>query len=507
MVSMTRRETLTPWRAALALVGLLTALRLVVLFVTPLQLYPDEAQYWLWSRTLDFGYYSKPPMVAWLIALTTAIGGDSEPWVRLSALWLHAGAALALYGAGSRLYDEWTGFWAAALYSLMPGVQLSAGVIATDAPMLFFLSLALWAYVALLQGRSNLAALALGAALGGATLSKYAALYFAAGLIAHALWSRAGRGAWSRGRLALALLALAVVLGPNLLWNARHGFATVSHTAANADWDAAERFQVAEALDFLGSQFGVFGPLPFLVLLAGAVALALRRRLDRADLLLLGFVLPPLLIVTAQAFITRANANWAAAAYAPASVLVAAWLVRWRAKRTLAATAAIQGAIAGVFLLCAAVPAVADALGVSNSFKRARGWRETTEIVLERVRREPSLTAVAVDDRFYFNALAYYGRAAWPSGPPLRIWVREIAPQNQAETTDPLTAAQGGRVLAVSGVADYREEIKADFARTAGAQDGTVVLGPDRTRAFQLFVGERFAPRPRDPATGRPTAP
>ena len=33
------------------------------------ELYPDEAQYWLWSRTLDFGYFSKPPMVAWTIRL------------------------------------------------------------------------------------------------------------------------------------------------------------------------------------------------------------------------------------------------------------------------------------------------------------------------------------------------------------------------------------------------------------------------------------------------------
>ncbi|MFZ5728103.1 MAG: 4-amino-4-deoxy-L-arabinose transferase, partial [Pseudomonadota bacterium] len=49
------------WRAALAITLALTVVRLVALFVTPLELYPDEAQYWLWSRTLDFGYFSKPP--------------------------------------------------------------------------------------------------------------------------------------------------------------------------------------------------------------------------------------------------------------------------------------------------------------------------------------------------------------------------------------------------------------------------------------------------------------
>jgi 4-amino-4-deoxy-L-arabinose transferase-like glycosyltransferase len=64
----------------------LTVLR-VALFVTPFELYPDEAQYWLWSRDLAFGYFSKPPMIAWLIWATTGVGGDAEPWVR------HGGAA------------------------------------------------------------------------------------------------------------------------------------------------------------------------------------------------------------------------------------------------------------------------------------------------------------------------------------------------------------------------------------------------------------------------------
>jgi hypothetical protein len=49
------------WRATLLITAALTVVRLVALFATQLELYPDEAQYWLWSRTLDWGYYSKPP--------------------------------------------------------------------------------------------------------------------------------------------------------------------------------------------------------------------------------------------------------------------------------------------------------------------------------------------------------------------------------------------------------------------------------------------------------------
>ena len=62
--------------AAYTLLGV-TVLRLLWLAGNPIDLYPDEAQYWLWSRVPAFGYYSKPPLVAWLIALTTAVFGTS----------------------------------------------------------------------------------------------------------------------------------------------------------------------------------------------------------------------------------------------------------------------------------------------------------------------------------------------------------------------------------------------------------------------------------------------
>lgn len=156
-------------RAALALVAALTLARLVALFRTPLELYPDEAQYWLWSRTLDFGYYSKPPAIAWAIWASTAVGGDAEAWVRLPSGLFQAGATFVVFLIGRRLYTPAVGFAAAALYGLMPGIQLSALVAATDAPMLFFLGLTILAYVALLtaEPRHRLPlAIGLGAALG-----------------------------------------------------------------------------------------------------------------------------------------------------------------------------------------------------------------------------------------------------------------------------------------------------------------------------------------------------
>lgn len=509
--SRTGRDARSDTRAAVLLVLGLTLVRLTALFRTPLELYPDEAQYWLWSRTLDFGYYSKPPLIAWAIWATTAVGGDAEAWVRLSATLFQAGAMLVVFLIGRRLYGPTAGLAAAALYGLMPGVQLSALVAATDAPLLFFLGLSILAYVNLgeAEGRRRLwLAAGLGGALGLAFLSKYAAVYFVVGAAIHLAVSARARAAWSPAAAAAALAALAAVLAPNLAWNASHQFATFQHTASNAAWNGVQLFNLAAMGEFVASQFGVFGPIPFGALVAGVVLAARRRQLSEADLALLCFALPPLIIVTAQAFISRANANWSGAGYLAGSVLAAAWLIRWRARRWLIAALAIQGAVAVFFLAAVISPALADKVGLANGLKRARGWSQTADLILDRAEREPRLTAIAVNNRFLFYSTAYYGRERFAEGaPPLTAWLLMEGPRNQAETAAPLTPQLGARVLMVAYEGWRRDEMEADFARASGLEIGSVRLDRKHRRKVEMFVGEGFSPRPRDTASGLPTPP
>ncbi|MCR5877767.1 glycosyltransferase family 39 protein [Phenylobacterium sp. J367] len=363
------------WRAAILLVAGLTVARLVALFTTPLELYPDEAQYWLWSRTLDFGYYSKPPMIAWTIWATTAFGGDAEAWVRLGAPLFQAGAALLVFAIGRRLYDARVALAATALYALAPAIQLSAAVIATDAPLLFFLGLTILLYATLqtAEGRRGHLAAGVGASLGLAFLSKYAAVYGLIGIALHLVLSEDARRAWSPNRILLALGAFAAVLAPNVIWNAQHGFATVQHTAANAAWGGRQLFNFPELGEFLLTQFGVFGPIPFAALIVGLVVAIRRRTLAAEDLLLLCFVLPPLLIVIGQSFVSRANANWSGAAYLPGAVLVAAWLVHWRARRWLMAAIVLQATIAALFLAFTISPAFAERMGGGEQLQAGQG--------------------------------------------------------------------------------------------------------------------------------------
>jgi 4-amino-4-deoxy-L-arabinose transferase-like glycosyltransferase len=498
-------------RAALLLTAGLTLARLIALFRTPLELYPDEAQYWLWSRTLAFGYYSKPPLIAWAIWASTAFGGDAEPWVRLPAVLFQAGAALLVFQIGRQLYGSRAGLAAAALYALTPAIQLSATVVATDAPLLFFIGLTIWTYVGLqgAEGRRRLLLSAgLGAALGLAFLSKYAAVYALIGIGLHLALSPAARRGWSPAAAGLALGAFLLVLGPNLAWNAAHGFATVQHAVANAHWSGRDPFHPAELAEFLVTQFAVFGPVPFAVLIAGSAILAWRRRFEPTDVLLLCFTLPPVALVAVQALVSRANANWSGASYLPGAILVAAWLIRWRARRLLIAALVIQAAIAAAFFALVLRPHLADRLGQANGLKRARGWAQTAQIVVRRIRDEQpaGLTAVAVNNRFLYYALAYYGRDYFrePLAAPLKIWVRGVAAGNQAEASAPLTPASGQRVLAVAYESWFNTEMAADFQGVIRPEIDDIWLDPQHQRSLSMFVGEAFQPKPRDPKTGYP---
>ncbi len=489
------------WRWALGLTLALTLVRLWALQASPLQLFPDEAQYWVWSRDLAFGYFSKPPLVAWIIRLTTSAFGDAEPFVRLAAPLFHAAAGLLIYGAGRRLYGAASGLAALLIYQLMPAVQLGSFVISTDTPLCAFLALALWLYVELPMANGParpLIAAGFGLALGLAFLAKYAALYALIAVVVRLGLSREARRAWTWGSALAAGLAFAAVAAPNLAWNAVHGFATVAHTAASARSAHARLFNIAGLGDFVAGQFGVFGPVPFLVLIGGAVVLARRRGLRQADLLLLCWVLPPLLIIAAVAFVSRAYANWAVAAYVPGSILAAAWLVRWRARRLLAGTVVVQALVAAGFLAGVVRPQLADRVGAGEALSRLRGWRELTQQMVARGRAEAMaapLTAVAVDERFMFNEAAYYGRDYFGrDGPPLRAWIDAGKARSQAEMSAPLTPAEGGRVL-VGSLGGWRDRIiGGQFAHTENLEVTSAFLDARRSRRLDLFVGEGFRP-------------
>ncbi len=480
----------------------LVALRLWALTAGGLELQYDEAQYWFWSRSFDWGYFSKPPLIAWAIGLTTSIFGNAEWAVRLAAPLAQACAAVALFALGRRLYGPWAGFWAGAGWLLMPAVWLSSSVISTDALLMPLWSLALLALWRLHETQSWRWAVVLGLAIGFGALAKYAMLYFAGCAALAAFWAPdlrrtllSAKGA-AAGALGLAILA------PNLIWNALHSFATISHTAENAG-GAGFGFNPDELLEFLSGQALVIGP----VLLAAFVVLAWRaaRRptgLELRDKYLLAFAAPPLIVIMAQALISHAHANWAATAYPAAMVWIAGRLAGGGAwgPRVLAASSIANLAIGALALTAALNVSVANRLGLANAFEDGRGWRETARATAEQVRAHGPFSSIMTDHRALFFELSYYWPKDAPPAPPLRMWVLGPAAHNHAEAVAPMRPMDGARTLVVHMQPRYVDEVTADFGRLTELGRADIDLGGGERRGLMFSLGEAFAPLPRDAA-------
>ncbi|MCH8490820.1 MAG: glycosyltransferase family 39 protein [Oceanicaulis sp.] len=486
---------------ALGAVALLLVIRIAALFINPASLYADETQYWLWSRELDWGYYSKPPMIAWLIALSTGLFGDSDWAVRLFAPVLHTLTACLLGLTAARLYGPRTGATTAVMWVLMPAVWLSSGIMSTDAALMTGLAGALYAMVRLREGAGWPFAVMLGLALAFAFLAKYAAIYFFAGAALGGLVDAPLRRALLSGRGALALAVFAAPAGGNMAWNAANDFATLSHTADNANW-GADMFNPGEAASFAADQLAVFGPVMFIALIAAIIAAGRAYRpgwsAARPELMLALFAAPPLIIVAGQAFRSRAHANWGAAAYAAGIILAVAFLLRgprWR-RGALAVSVALHVAAGAGMMTLAAAPRLADAAGAESAFHRVREWPATTRAVANAA-RETGVAALVFDNRNDFHQMQRYGGHI-PAA--LYMWRRYGAPHNYADTMWPLEPGFEGEVLVVS--TRWRETalIAGDFARFEPAGEIVIALGPTRERRYLLFRARGYDPVTRDDA-------
>ncbi len=169
----------TNWfSVVLAGLAALLCVRLLALYVNGTDLFFDEAQYWAWSEDPALGYFSKPPLIAWIIGAATTACGPEETCVRLPSPLLHTATALVVFWLGRRLYDDRIGALCALAFATLPGVSLSAGLISTDVPLLLCWALALVGFAALFETDELWPALLLGAAFGAGLNAKYAMAWF-----------------------------------------------------------------------------------------------------------------------------------------------------------------------------------------------------------------------------------------------------------------------------------------------------------------------------------------
>lgn len=336
---------LTPWScraifAVLLAYGFFSHLAYVRDPNCPIDLSGDEAHYWDWSRRLDLSYYSKGPLVAYLIRASCAMFGDTMWAVRLPALVLGVGTSIVTYALTLRLFrSDRVALGAVLLNHIVPMFVAGSLLMTIDPPFFFCWAVATFLLALALFDNHRWVWPVIGAAIGLGFLAKYAAfLWLPTMLLVLHRDVTCGRGLLrSAGPWVACAVALLFTI-PVVVWNARNGWVSLMHVGKQTGTAAAgEGFWGAPArvVEFLAGQAAVIGPpLVVMIVAAGLYARRLRRAEPESDesrrlQFLLWIALPFFALTTLVNLRAKAQLNWPAPAYFTLMILVA-WFLSTR---------------------------------------------------------------------------------------------------------------------------------------------------------------------------------
>ena len=407
------RDWLGAKRGFLICLGLLTAYRVLCLLQPHLVLFYDEAYYYHWSLDLDWGYYSKPPVVAWVIAFFTSIFGDTSFAVKLGAPLLYAGAAVFVYQIAEKLAGPRAACFSGWVFLTSILVGYNSLFITTDAPLLFFWAATLWAFVMSQQdsiegSKSTGYWWLTGLFCGLGMLSKYTMGVLPLSLFLYLLSSESGRAQLKTLGPWIAAISAGLIFSTNIIWNFQNEFVALRHTSeisgVSSNW-----FNPGKLLEFLAAQFLVFGPVWAWLFVRGAwnEGKSKDQGARNSPKILWFAILPLLAVISLQALLSHAFVNWAGPIYIAASVLVGMTLSS-RTDRLW-----VWGGTVNLILLSlfSHWPILMDGIGIERDksidpYFRVLGWDQVAEQVEPFIQDESLL--LASESRKLLAVLGFY---------------------------------------------------------------------------------------------------
>jgi Dolichyl-phosphate-mannose-protein mannosyltransferase len=492
------------WRAVAALL-ILSAAGLHLLFLArncPFDLAPDEAHYWQWSRDLDASYYSKGPLVAYLIrasceltgSWSVAISGHEGLAVRLPAVICGSLMIAGLYVLAVQCFgDERLGTIVAAIALSLPTLTVGHTIMTIDAPYM-----CCWAWALVFGHRAIFRHSAwawplLGLMIGLGILAKYTMVLWipCAGLFL--VYSRDHRWLLRRPGFWTACAIAAAFCLPILWWNFNNGWVTFRHVGGQAGVAVAENKPFllwAGPIRYLSGQIGVLFGVWFVVWLLAMWQCRPGRESEPNRLFLWFLSAPQFVFFGLFSLKTEVMLNWPATGYLSGLILAMGWYLDWlRGIRASARRWLIAGAtmtIAAGILLAVLVheaaafrPFLAQAAGPPrfagdipvrrfDPTCRMRGWRHLGA-QFDRIRQQmPGQTPVLAAARWTIaSELAFYCDGH-PMVYSLGSALRDRQSQFDLWRPNPIRDQEEflGRTFVFVDVGGISPEIQAAFERT-----------------------------------------
>lgn len=320
------------------------ALGIRLIYSAAIELVPDEAYYWVWSRHLSLGYFDHPPMIAYLIWAGTWLLGDHELGVRLLMAMMSIGTIVVIIAVARKiLRNDRATIWVALMWVASP-LLMVLGILATpDTPLVFFSTAAL-AFIVLISNRDDDPQVARGGSpglwllfglfSGLAMVSKYPGVLLPAAVALAMLTSPKGRAHYRRPWIYLSGIISLAVFSPVIWWNAKHDWASflfqIRHGTMNGElrpaigfWAAVPRL-FADIGTYLGGQLLIWTPILFVLVIVVLYRYWRHyRTLAQVDRVLLWTSTVPLVFFLLAVIPSHhTELNWPAFAYVPGSLLI-----------------------------------------------------------------------------------------------------------------------------------------------------------------------------------------
>lgn len=301
-------------------IGVLIGSRFIAAALLPLY-FGDEPYYWIWSKSLAWGYFDHPPAIAFLIRAGTTLFGDTEFGVRFFGLVLSIPTSMCVWRTGTLLLGgSKNGARAALFFNLMLLVNIVTLLATPDAPLLFCSAAFIWTVAEADASRDGRWWLAAGLFAGLGLLSKYIIVFLGAGVIFWLVLTANGRRWLATPWPWLGGLIAALVFAPNLVWNFTHD------NGGALGFQFSRRFGVSSfrwyyVPQFIGEQIILASPG---ILILGMIGLwSATKSKDQPRFLLATLLWPVIAFFAVYVLFDRVHRNWCDVVY-PALAIAAA---------------------------------------------------------------------------------------------------------------------------------------------------------------------------------------
>jgi 4-amino-4-deoxy-L-arabinose transferase-like glycosyltransferase len=394
------------------LTATLLLIRLGYIASGTIELSPDEAYQWLWSKHLALSYFSKPPGIAYTQFFGTWLWGDTQFGVRFFSPVIAAILSLVMLRFMAREAGARQACLLLLIITSAPLMSVGSILMTIDPLLVLFWTLAIiMGWRAVQPSGTTGQWLLTGLAAGLGFLCKYSAAYL---IICWALFFLL----WPPARIHLkkpgpylALLIFAVCTLPVIIWNSQHGWITVHHVADNAGMSSTWHPTLRYFFEFFFVEMLLLNPVFYVGALWAMVAFWKRRRENPLWLYLFCMGAVVYWGHLAYSLHSRILPNWTAPAVVPMfCLMVIYWDARWRAARRVVKGWLIGGLVSGLIVVVMAHDTgligkiVGQPLpGDADPLRRVRGYEAAAACV------EQARAKLAQEGKPAFIICGHYG--------------------------------------------------------------------------------------------------